>query len=80
MYLVLDIILVQAVGGGAGVGLYYLLAFAGFVVGLPLLVRRLHDTDRSGWWVLIALIPFVGSIILLVFACLAGTRGPNRFG
>ena len=59
---------------------YYLLALAGFVVGLSLLVRRLHDTDRSGWWVLISLIPFVGSIILLVFVCLAGTRAPNRFG
>ena len=80
MYLVLDIILIQAIGGAAGVGLYYLLALAGFVVGLSLLVRRLHDTDRSGWWVLISLIPFVGSIILLVFVCLAGARAPNRFG
>ncbi|MDG4768408.1 DUF805 domain-containing protein [Solwaraspora sp. WMMD406] len=43
-------------------------------------VRRLHDTDRSGWWLLIALIPIVGAIVLLVFFVLDGTHGPNRFG
>ncbi len=43
-------------------------------------VRRLHDTDRSGFWWFIVLIPIVGPIILLVFAALAGTPGPNRFG
>lgn len=43
-------------------------------------VRRLHDTDRSGWWLLIALVPIIGSIVLLVFMVLEGTRGSNRFG
>lgn len=43
-------------------------------------IRRLHDTDRSGWWLLIALVPIVGSIVLLVFMVLEGTRGSNRFG
>ncbi len=43
-------------------------------------VRRLHDTDRSGWWLLIGLIPLVGAIVLLVFFVLEGTRGPNRHG
>jgi uncharacterized membrane protein YhaH (DUF805 family) len=80
VYLILDIILVQAIGGGAGAGLYYLLALANLIVSLPLTIRRLHDTDRSGWWVLIGLVPFVGWIVLLVFACLSGTPGPNRFG
>jgi uncharacterized membrane protein YhaH (DUF805 family) len=42
--------------------------------------RRLHDTDRSGWWLLIALIPFIGAIVLLVFFVLPGTQGTNRFG
>lgn len=42
--------------------------------------RRLHDTDRSAWWMLIALVPFVGGIVLLVFMCLDGTPGENRFG
>jgi uncharacterized membrane protein YhaH (DUF805 family) len=43
-------------------------------------VRRLHDTDRSGWWYLIFLVPFVGAIVLIVFLCQRGTEGQNRFG
>lgn len=43
-------------------------------------VRRLHDTDRSGWFYLLNLIPLVGTIILLVFFVQRGTAGPNRFG
>ena len=58
-------------------GLYSL---AVLIPSIAVTVRRLHDTDRSGWWVLIGLIPFIGSIVLLVFACLEGTRGPNAYG
>jgi uncharacterized membrane protein YhaH (DUF805 family) len=50
---------------------------------LPLLsvsVRRLHDLDRSGWCVLLDLVPLVGWIILLIWFCTKGTDGPNRFG
>ena len=43
-------------------------------------VRRLHDIDRTGWWVLISLVPVIGTIVLLVFAALEGTPGENRFG
>ncbi|NSX53973.1 DUF805 domain-containing protein [Parasulfitobacter algicola] len=43
-------------------------------------IRRLHDQNKSGWWYLIGLVPFVGGIVLLVFYCLPGTPGPNRFG
>jgi len=43
-------------------------------------VRRLHDTDRSGWWVLISFIPLIGSLVLLVFAVLDSQPGANRFG
>lgn len=60
------------------------------LVGIPILallipsiavtVRRFHDQDKSGWFYLLALIPYVGGIIVLVFMCLEGTRGPNRFG
>jgi len=52
-------------------------------VALPTLavsVRRLHDTGRSGWWVLIGIIPVVGTIILLALFILEGTPGDNRFG
>ncbi len=55
----------------------------GLVTLLPVLgvdIRRLHDTNRSGWWMLISLIPLVGGIVLIVFFATAGTQGPNRFG
>lgn len=57
------------------------------IVGLALIlpslavnVRRLHDTDRSGWFLLLMLIPIVGAIILLVFDVQDSTPGSNRFG
>jgi len=59
---------------------YLLMGGANFIPNLSVQVRRLHDTDRSGWWMLIALIPLVGAITLLVFNCLPGTDGSNRFG
>ena len=43
-------------------------------------VRRLHDRDMTGWWVLLYFIPLFGSLILLVLYALPGTDGPNRFG
>ena len=51
-----------------------------FLPSLAIGVRRLHDTDRNGWWWLIAFIPLIGIIVLIVFWCSEGTRGPNRFG
>ena len=65
----------------AGMGaatIILLLAF--FIPALAVSFRRLHDTDRSAWWLLITLVPLVGGIILLVFLCLDGTAGENRFG
>lgn len=43
-------------------------------------IRRLHDADRTGWWVLIGLIPLLGVIVLIIFGCLEGTKGANQFG
>ena len=50
------------------------------VPSLAVSVRRLHDIDRTGWWVLIALVPVVGAIVLIVFHVLDSTPGPNRYG
>lgn len=50
------------------------------IPGLSVTVRRLHDLDKSGWWILIALVPFIGWIVLIVWECTKGTEGPNRFG
>lgn len=47
--------------------------------GLAVSVRRLHDIDRTGWWVLLAL-SIIGALVLIYWACQPGTRGPNRFG
>lgn len=57
-----------------------LYALAVFIPSLAVAVRRLHDTDRSGWWLLIALIPLIGLIVLLVFFLLDSRPGENRFG
>ncbi|MEU3333943.1 DUF805 domain-containing protein [Streptomyces sp. NPDC002144] len=43
-------------------------------------VRRLHDTGRSGWWLLFGIVPLVGGITLLVFTCLDSEPGPNKYG
>lgn len=56
----------------------YLLVF--LIPGIAVQVRRFHDQDKSGWFILLGFIPYVGSLVLLVFMCLEGTRGPNRFG
>jgi uncharacterized membrane protein YhaH (DUF805 family) len=60
--------------------LYFLYALAMFVPSLGVAIRRLHDTDKSGWLLLLGLIPFVGFIILLVFYIQEGTNGPNQYG
>ena len=75
-------------GGADGpgvVGLFFIGLIVIFVLGLfiPSLavqVRRFHDQDKSGWFVLLGLVPYVGGLIVLVFMCLEGTNGPNRFG
>ena len=66
--------------GGVYGPLTTLFLLALLVPSIAVGIRRLHDTDRSGWWILIALVPFVGGLILLVFYVLEGTRGPNQYG
>lgn len=51
-----------------------------FLPGLSVAIRRLHDTDKTGWWILIALVPLVGIIVLLIFFLTPSTPGANRFG
>ena len=55
-------------------------SLATFLPGLAVSIRRLHDIDRAGWWVLLGLIPVIGWIVLIYWACLRGTVGTNRFG
>ena len=51
-----------------------------FLPSLGVMIRRLHDTDRSGWWWLIGIIPIIGWIILIFFLASPGTPGENRYG
>ena len=65
----------------AGLGLLSgLFVLAMIVPGIAVGIRRLHDTDRSGWWLLIAFVPLIGGIWLLVLMVLDGTSGQNQFG
>mgnify|MGYP001058183099 FL=1 len=50
------------------------------VPSLAVGVRRLHDTGKSGWWLLFGIVPIVGEITLLVFTCLDSQPGPNQYG
>lgn len=59
-------------------GIVYLLAV--LVPSLAVYVRRLHDTNHSAWWILLGLIPIVGTIILLIFLVTDSQAGDNRFG
>lgn len=63
-----------------GMGLVMLWNLATIFPCLAVQVRRLHDTNRSGWWVLLLLVPLVGPIVLLVFMLQASQPTENRFG
>ena len=65
----------------AGVGLFSgVFGLAMLIPSLAVSVRRLHDTGRSGWWLLIALVPVIGAIVLLVFVLLESAPGANQYG
>lgn len=72
----------EQAGGGSLLFFWVLVLFgvAVFIPSLAVQVRRFHDQDKSGWFVLLGFIPYVGGLIVLVFMCLEGTQGPNRFG
>jgi uncharacterized membrane protein YhaH (DUF805 family) len=82
---VIDLVLMRgdverfiANGGGGIVGFIWILIT--IVPALAVLVRRLHDTSKSGWWALIGLAPIAGAIVLLVFTVADSTEGDNAYG
>lgn len=79
VYMVIGVV-AAVLGEKAGNAIIVLVWLALIVPNLAMIVRRLHDTDRSGWWVLISLLPLIGGLILFVFELLPGTPGENRFG
>lgn len=85
--IVLGIMIVTAILGAISENLAFVGVAAYAIVGLGLvlpsigvLVRRLHDTGRSGWWYFISLVPLVGTFILLYFLVIEGDSGPNAYG
>jgi uncharacterized membrane protein YhaH (DUF805 family) len=73
--------LIGAYDRSMGVGLLStIFSLAILIPSIAVSVRRLHDIDRTGWWVLISLVPLVGWIVLLVFHVQDSTPGTNRYG
>ncbi len=70
---------VEGLAGGPGV-VAMLYSLAVLIPGIAVFVRRLHDTDRSGWWFLIAFVPLIGAIVLLVFMVQDSQQGENQYG
>jgi uncharacterized membrane protein YhaH (DUF805 family) len=83
IYIVASVIDAFVFGAYQGGGIPILTSIVGLVHIIPSLavsVRRLHDTDRRGWWIFIALIPLIGTIWLIILYCLPSTPSENRFG
>lgn len=86
-YLILYVVLamVDGITGSfdfrSGMGVFTgALTLALLVPSLSVSVRRLHDTGRSGWWLLLGIIPVIGAVILIVFLAQDSEPGANRFG
>jgi len=70
----------QRAVGGTLIGLYVLYALATFIPSLACAVRRLHDTNKSGWWILISLVPILGGIWVIVLLAIDSDPGVNQYG
>lgn len=79
--LIVDITIATSRSSRPGLGILSgLYALGTFIPALAVEVRRLHDTGRSGWWVLFGLVPLVGPIVLLVFLFQDSQPGGNQYG
>jgi uncharacterized membrane protein YhaH (DUF805 family) len=85
MFILINILVVIALGiiegliGLSGV-VTTLYSLAVFIPSLAVSVRRLHDTERTGWWLLIGILPLLGPLVLLIFYCIDGDYGDNDYG
>ena len=78
--IILDNVLGTAIEN-VGYGLFYFLYFLAVLIpSLAVAIRRLHDVGKSGWFLLISLIPIIGAIWLLVLLCTKGDAGENKYG
>ena len=78
---IIDNLLGTTFEGGPYGYVYVLYALASLYSLFAIYAKRWHDRDKSGWWTLIVLVPFIGAVWLLVeCGILEGTRGPNKYG
>ncbi len=82
MLLILGAVFSEHIIGSSSVFFFMFLAY-GLLTSVPgwaVTVRRLHDTNRSGWTILLQLIPYIGGIIFIIFLALNGNSGSNYYG
>ncbi len=78
--LILDLML-GSVNENLGYGLFYSLFYLGIILPTwSVTVRRLHDVGKSGWWIFIGLLPFIGAIWLFILTVTDGQAASNRYG
>jgi uncharacterized membrane protein YhaH (DUF805 family) len=82
LFVVIVAVVLQILAGIIGslmtvIGVLFQLAT--ILPGIAVAVRRLHDIDKTGWWLLIAFIPLIGALVLLYFCVQPGTPGPNQY-
>jgi uncharacterized membrane protein YhaH (DUF805 family) len=78
--LIISVVLDVVIPGAAGQILGGIYGLAVLLPSIGVTIRRLHDTNRTGWWILVVLIPIVGWIWLIVLLAMAGDSGPNSYG
>jgi uncharacterized membrane protein YhaH (DUF805 family) len=84
MFVLINLLIAIAIGivdAMIGFGILgFVYAVAVFLPSIAVTVRRLHDSGRTGWWILIGLVPFVGILVILVFMVLDSQPGDNAYG
>ncbi|WP_279491837.1 DUF805 domain-containing protein [Aeromonas veronii] len=86
MFVLCNVIVILLLGmvdkliGGDNELISSIYSLAVLLPSLAVAARRLHDTDRSAWWLLLGLIPIIGTLVLIYFMVCNGQQGPNRFG
>jgi uncharacterized membrane protein YhaH (DUF805 family) len=80
LFVIIATIVANIIDATLGIGIVGTVVGLGlFLPGLAVSARRLHDIDRTFWWVLLAF-TIIGALVLIYWACQRGTAGPNRFG
>jgi len=79
-WFILFCLIIEIIAYQLNQNIYVIVVLALLLPSLAVLVRRLHDSNSSGWWALLVLVPIVGPLVLLYFMVIKGTPGPNNYG